>query len=147
MRTLLPVSLASILALGICLGPVWLSSYARITGAQNGAGMSQAAPLPSSSPTAEQLARARDLFEDKCTRCHGPDGRSDTVLGNMLGAPNFTKAAFWTEQLTDEQLTDAVTNGKKEMPAFGKKLTPREIALLINYVRRFGKAPNRAQGK
>lgn len=88
----------------------------------------------------EQLAQARTLFRQKCARCHGDDGRGETVLGEMLKIPNFTDRKWWKEEIKDERLVKSITHGKDQMPAFEKKLTRQEIALLAAYVRRFNQA-------
>jgi len=80
---------------------------------------------------------ARTLFAEKCSRCHGNDGRSQTVIGKMLGAPDFTSEKWWTKEITDDRLTKSITTGKEEMPAFGKKLNPEEVQSLIDYIRQF----------
>jgi mono/diheme cytochrome c family protein len=87
----------------------------------------------------EQLNHAKTVFAEKCARCHGEDGRGETALGGMLRAPNFTTAAFWTNEMKSKRLTGSITNGRKEMPAFGKKLTRQEINSLVVFVRRFYK--------
>jgi cytochrome c oxidase cbb3-type subunit 3 len=86
--------------------------------------------------SAEQLARAKTLFKAKCARCHGPDGRGQTVMGKMLGAPDFTDKNWWKIH-EKENLVEPITNGDGDMPAFGKKLSKAEISLLADYVRRF----------
>jgi mono/diheme cytochrome c family protein len=88
----------------------------------------------------EQLAHAKTLFGERCAKCHGADGRGATVLGGMLGVPNFTDEKWWKEERSDKELITSVTNGKDEMPAFGKKLSKQEIGALVIYVRRFNKA-------
>lgn len=89
----------------------------------------------------EQLEHAKSLFNEKCARCHGLDGTSRTILGEMLGAPDFTDARWWKEgDVSDKRFMKSITEGKDEMPAFGKKLTRQEIVSLIAYVRRFNKA-------
>lgn len=90
--------------------------------------------------SSEQLAHAKTLFAEKCARCHGLDGTSKTVLGSMLGAPDFTDARWWKNDVDDKRLVKSITEGKDEMPAFGKKLTRQEIVSLIAYVRRFNKS-------
>jgi mono/diheme cytochrome c family protein len=94
----------------------------------------------SESISPEQLAHAKALFSERCARCHGADGRGATVLGDMLGAPDFTNEKWWKEDKGDSRLITSVTNGKDEMPAFGKKLSGQEIGALVFYVRRFNKA-------
>ena len=94
---------------------------------------------PSPALSVTQLTRAKQLFKERCARCHGADGRGQTVVGGMLDAPNFTDKAWWND-VEDERLIDSVRNGKGGMPKFGKKLTDQQIALLVTYVRRFDKS-------
>ena len=86
---------------------------------------------------------AVDLFRTNCARCHGADGRGDTPLGHTYNAPEFTDAEWWRKHsdiTSTGQLVSIVSHGKGGMPAFGKKLRPSEIKLLVNYVRRFRKS-------
>lgn len=85
----------------------------------------------------EQLAQAKLLFKENCARCHGEDGRGQTDTGKMLEAPDFTDKAWWEGDVDDQRLRESVQNGKAAMPKFGKKLTTEEIALLVQYLRRF----------
>lgn len=86
---------------------------------------------------ASRAARAREVFEQRCARCHGRDGRGQTRLGEMLGVPDFTDAGWWRPEVSDARLKTSITEGKGEMPAFGKKLTKPEINALAAYVRKF----------
>jgi mono/diheme cytochrome c family protein len=87
-----------------------------------------------------QSSRAKTLFAERCARCHGADGRGQTVIGEMLDVPDFTDANWWKEGMSDKRFANSITHGKGEMPAFGKKLSKHEISTLAAYVRRFGKA-------
>ena len=81
-----------------------------------------------------------DMFRTNCARCHGAEGRGDTPLGQTYQSPNFTDDQWWrtNAKITGtKSLVSIVSNGKGGMPAFGKKLKPGEIRLLVNYVRRF----------
>lgn len=89
-----------------------------------------------------RLAHAKTLFKERCSRCHGRNGDGATTIGAMLDATDFTNPEWWTEETTDARLVNSVTNGKHEMPAFGRKITKREIESLIAYVRLFNKAAN-----
>ncbi len=93
-------------------------------------------PQDSLAVSSEQRAQAKTTFKEQCSRCHGADGKGDTVLGDMLFPPDFTDAKWWKGR-NNERLTQSITNGKNEMPAFGKKLTKTEILTLIAYVRCF----------
>ena len=86
-----------------------------------------------------RAAQAKALFGEKCARCHGADGRGRTTLGEMLSAPDFTDERFWGEEKSERRLVNSITGGKGEMPAFGKKLSKREISGLADYVRSFRK--------
>lgn len=88
----------------------------------------------------EALARTRILFDEKCARCHGTDGRGKTATGDMLGVPDFTDEEWWKEGKSGKRMVTSVTEGRDGMPPFGKKLTREEIAALVAYVRRFNKA-------
>ncbi len=84
-----------------------------------------------------------DLFRSNCARCHGADGRGDTPLGHTYQTPDFTDGEWWRKHsniASTKSLVSIVTRGKGGMPAFGKKLKPREIKSLVNYVRRFRKS-------
>ena len=36
-----------------------------------------------------------DLFRNNCARCHGADGRGDTLLGHTYNTPDFDDAEWW----------------------------------------------------
>ena len=86
-----------------------------------------------------KAAQTKALCAEKCARCHGADGRGRTVLGEMLSAPDFTDEKFWDGAKGDGRLVNSIIEGKGEMPAFGKKLSKREIGGLAEYVRGFRK--------
>ena len=71
----------------------------------------------------------------KCIKCHGRDGKG-TKRGKKLGAPDFTDDE-WQTSVTDEQLINSITKGKKKMPKAGHKMTPEEIKAMVKYVRFF----------
>ena len=81
-----------------------------------------------------------DLFRNNCARCHGGDGRGDTPLGHTYKTPDFTDQEWWRKNANiagANSLVSIVSRGKGGMPAFGKKLTAREIRSLVGYVRKF----------
>jgi mono/diheme cytochrome c family protein len=123
-----------LLALLLCAGYLAHSSTARALL------QDQQEKKDSESISPEQLAQAKTTFGERCARCHGVDGRGQTVLGGMLGVPNFTDEKWWKEEKSDKRLINSVTEGKDDMPAFGKKLSKQEITALVFYVRRFNKA-------
>ncbi len=80
-------------------------------------------------PAGAQLALAGDdaeagkkLFKKKCAMCHKVDRKK---VGPALKAMN-----------TDpEALKATIANGRKMMPAFGKKLDAEQIDALVAYIR------------
>jgi mono/diheme cytochrome c family protein len=120
--------------LGLCAGLAAGSTWARV--------QTQKPPEREEAETLspEALARTRVLFDEKCARCHGTDGRGKTATGEMLGVPDFTDEEWWKEGKSGKRLVTSVTEGRDGMPPFGKKLTSEEIAALVAYVRRFNKA-------
>ena len=83
---------------------------------------------------------AHGLFEENCVVCHGENGRAHTIHGRIVGAQNLTKEK-WQTETTDAEIVNAIKTGPGAMPAFGKKLSPAEIAALAIYVRSFKPTP------
>ena len=78
-----------------------------------------------------------ELFKQYCAKCHGDDGKAKTIKGKFLKARNFTDAE-WQADKTNADLIKSVTDGKDDMPPFGKKLTAEQIESLVkNDVRGF----------
>jgi mono/diheme cytochrome c family protein len=71
-----------------------------------------------------------ETYDKYCAKCHGDDGKAKTMRGKSMKARDFTDAE-WQAGETDDALIAAVTDGKDEMPAFGKKLTAEQIESLV----------------
>lgn len=101
----------------------------------------RALPAPQEKAGAEgrETARTPELFKDKCARCHGEDGRGQTVIGQMVGAPDFADERWWDEEKNERRFARSIIEGKGDMPAFGRKLTRPEIRALAAYVKTFRK--------
>ncbi|MGH9883129.1 MAG: c-type cytochrome [Pyrinomonadaceae bacterium] len=92
--------------------------------------------------TPSRVKRVDELYKRNCARCHGPDGRSDTPLGQVFNSPDFTDPEWWRENssiTSTKSLRLIVAGGRAGMPAFGKKLSCAEINLLVERVRKFRK--------
>ena len=81
-------------------------------------------------------AKTVKLFHDKCSVCHGDDGRGSDV-GKSLDVVDLHSDAV--QKQTDAQLVDAVMNGKGKMPPNKSRLTAAQIKILVAYVRELGK--------
>ena len=79
--------------------------------------------------------RGAAVFKGHCTPCHGKDGKGEA----SVGTPDFTSPKIQAS-LTDSEITDIITNGKKGtiMPAWKGNLSPQEISAAASYVRSLG---------
>jgi mono/diheme cytochrome c family protein len=68
------------------------------------------------------------IFDRRCASCHGNDGSGlvGPALNNGQMVERFPDAA--------DQIA-VVTNGRGEMPSFFDRLTPEEIAAVVEYTR------------
>lgn len=78
---------------------------------------------------------AAALYRKHCASCHGKDGRARTLDGKLNKARDLTVAP-WQETVTDERLFNTITHGLRRMPAYGGKLSRRQIESLVYHVRR-----------
>jgi mono/diheme cytochrome c family protein len=99
----------------------------------------QARPAPQEETALgkKESAQTPALFKEKCARCHGADGRGQTVVGRMVGAPDFTDGGWWDRGKDERRFARSIAEGRGEMPAFGRKLTRPEIRALAAYVKNF----------
>jgi cytochrome c oxidase cbb3-type subunit III len=76
------------------------------------------------------------VFKEKCSMCHGQDGKGFAALKT----PDFTDPK-WQAGITDDKIIETIKNGKKgtPMPAFSGKLSDDEITAVKDYVRSRGK--------
>lgn len=79
----------------------------------------------------------KEIFLDKCSVCHGPDGTGKTAKGKKLKVKDIH------ETVTKESQADMIkiaTEGKgKDMDGFGKEFTPAQIKELVEYYRSLAK--------
>ena len=101
------------------------------------------APREKAGAPAEESAQTPGLFKDRCARCHGEDGRGQTVIGRMVDAPDFTDEGWWGEEKDERRFARSIAEGRGEMPAFGRKLTRPEVRALAAYVKTFRKSPHK----
>ena len=80
-----------------------------------------------------QPRSTRELFLHNCARCHGADGLGQTALGKKYDVPDLTIEG---KNTSNTKIRRVIVHGKSDMPAFGKKLTARQIANLAAYVKK-----------
>ena len=95
-----------------------------------------------SSPAA--LVAARSIYRDKCANCHGDSGKGDgpDAASYYPSPSNFTDEPHMTH-VTDGELFYRITNGRKPMPSFKRRLTEEQRWQLVLLVRSLsaGSAP------
>jgi len=88
-------------------------------------------PIP---PTAESIARGRQLFLKDCAVCHGSEGRGDGVATLPVRPDDLGKIAP-PPVFPDGVVAYRIINGVKMMPAFKSVLSENEIWDLLNFIR------------
>jgi mono/diheme cytochrome c family protein len=90
-----------------------------------------------------RAADTKENWEKNCTKCHGPDGKGKTKMGEKLAIKDYTDAKV-QEGLKDDAMAKAIKEGVKDgdktkMKAYGDVLSDDEIKALVKYVRDFKK--------
>lgn len=85
------------------------------------------------SSRAEADDKSAALYKQKCTACHGADGKGDTPAGKGTKVRSFAEPDVVKQ--SDEELADVIARGKNKMPAYGKTLKPDEIKAMVAYIR------------
>ena len=65
------------------------------------------ATMPSPAPVTG-VRTPEEIFEQRCAKCHGSDGKAQTKKGRELKAKDFTKPKF-QQHTTDKEIVDAIT--------------------------------------
>lgn len=92
-------------------------------------------------PSAAAMASARLIYLDKCAQCHGDTGKGDGPEGKMYEpAPgNLTDTKHMSTR-TDGELFFQISQGRKPMPGFKKRLSEKQRWQLVLLVRSFAEA-------
>jgi len=75
------------------------------------------------------------LYIKNCQSCHGDAGKGDGTKAKNLDISCGDLGASGLAKITDGELFWKITEGRKPMPTFGKKLTDAERWSVINYIR------------
>lgn len=72
------------------------------------------------------------LWQGRCARCHGPDGRGGGQAPVNMASPE------WQARLDNAQIARTIAAGKPPaMPAFGDLLSADQIEALVLHIRQF----------
>jgi mono/diheme cytochrome c family protein len=96
------------------------------------AGASLLVAMLGSRPAA-QAKTAESIYADKCTTCHGADGKGQTAKGKKLKVKAVQETV---KKMTVAQMEEIVTKGKDpDMDAFGKELGADMVKQITAYYR------------
>jgi mono/diheme cytochrome c family protein/uncharacterized membrane protein len=96
-------------------------------------------------PTAAGGSAVRELFRQRCVKCHGADGTGRPARGRLPEIPNFTDAS-WQTGRSDAQLLASILDGKDEMPGWRGKISEQQVRGLVAHVRAFAPAREATKG-
>lgn len=84
---------------------------------------------------AAKKANGADIFRQKCSMCHGINGKGYAAIKT----PNFTDPK-WQAAHPDKELMNAIMDGVKgtAMVSFKGKLDQQEMAAVLKYIRSLG---------
>jgi mono/diheme cytochrome c family protein len=93
-------------------------------------------------PSEAALNAARPIYSDQCANCHGDTGKGDGSDAMMYdpGPADLTDASHM-KKLTDGEIYYQITEGRKPMPSFKKRLTDEQRWELVLLVRAFANPP------
>ncbi|HEX4378652.1 MAG TPA: cytochrome c [Candidatus Acidoferrum sp.] len=97
------------------------------------------------SPAAADLGTIRPIYRDKCAACHGYTGKGDGHDAALYDPkpPNFTSARHMSS-LTDGELFYKLTEGRKPMPSFKKRLSDEQRWRMVLLIRTFSEPASSA---
>jgi mono/diheme cytochrome c family protein len=88
------------------------------------------------------LAEAKETYKSKCESCHGERGKGDGPDAMMYDPePSDLTDPAKMNKLTDGEIFYQITQGRKPMPSFRKKLTDEQRWQLVLLVRSFSALP------
>jgi mono/diheme cytochrome c family protein len=93
-------------------------------------------------PSDANVTATKRVYSDQCANCHGDAGKGDGSDAMMYDPPpaDLTDAAKMN-RVTDGEIFYQISEGRKPMPSFKKKLTETQRWQLVMLVRSFAGQP------
>ncbi|MGB5053068.1 MAG: cytochrome c [Nitrospirales bacterium] len=81
-------------------------------------------------------AKGKEIFQAKCVTCHGPQGKGDGPLGQLLKPPAKDFTSDESKKKSPAELLDTIQNGRPGtgMVAWSNQLTEPEIQDVLSFV-------------
>jgi mono/diheme cytochrome c family protein len=96
-------------------------------------------PLP---PSGAALHAAFDLYMENCAQCHGRAGKGDGPEASTYDPlPADLSNRKFNSGLTDGEIFFQISEGRKPMPAFKRRMTEEQRWQLVLLVRSFAAPP------
>ncbi len=132
-RTVRKVLLFAVLGL-ICLS-IGLAAFRRTAWVVPAAAKARKNPLSASE---ENVKAAQKTYSEQCDNCHGESGKGDGSDAMMYDpAPSDLTDTAKINKLTDGEIFYQISEGRKPMPSFKRKLSEEQRWQLVLLVRAF----------
>jgi mono/diheme cytochrome c family protein len=96
-------------------------------------------------PSQVDLPATHKLYLDKCADCHGEAGKGDGPKGRMYEPlPTDLTDVAHMNAVSDGELFYKISQGRRPMPAFKKRLTDKQRWELVLFLRSLSAAPSRS---
>lgn len=107
------------------------------------AAWSAAAPAPRGGSAPADAALGRKVFQTRCAACHGEEAKGSPAFARRAGAGSPDALDLTSPrlmQLSDDELARGIQTGHGRMRGFGERLTAKELAAVVGYIRLLGHA-------
>jgi len=89
------------------------------------------------------ITEAKRVYSDRCANCHGDSGKGDGSDAMMYDpAPSDLTDAAKMSKVTDGEIYYQISEGRKPMPSFKKRLSEEQRWQLVLLVRSFAGQPS-----
>ena len=101
-----------------------------------GNGGTQPTASPKATPTPDELAEAKTMYNQVCANCHGEKGEGGPVKieGKRLKVPSLLEGHGLEH--TDADFAKQIANGGDGMPAFKDRMSAEQINNMVRFLRR-----------
>jgi copper resistance protein D len=87
-------------------------------------------------PSADVLKKGKAIFDARCARCHGPEGKGDGKESDPQNPAADLTDSFRADLNPDGVMFHRIAGGKPPvMPAFKSQLSPDEIWTVVQYAK------------